>query len=295
MTEGDLLASLEQALLVPGEQLDTAANSFSDRDLPIVLDMLQNNSAPTSANLRAYLVRHWAETDAPAAASWVADRLAGTKVYPEIIQQVAIAWANTDLPAAMDWVRMLPESDGVRNANISIGYEAARTDPISALELATELTPSTERDELILHAVSQWAASDPANATRWVTNTADSGLRQRLIAVIVVGSAESDARTAATIAANSLSPGEEQNRAIISIIQRWGQTAPESAGSWISKFPNSELRDLAAETLFAVWRRNDDDQARNWFLRVNNSVALETEQAPQAAVRQLSNPRSQTN
>jgi len=171
--------------------LERAVESVSDADLPTMLDALAWDVSPGAAELCQLLVRRSAESDAPTAAAWTS-RLPESPLCRAALEQVAIAWANTDLPAAASWVQALPEGDSKQVATLALAYEAARTEPIVALELASALPATRGRDDLLVHAVSQWAGSDSDNAAAWAMSVLDPSLRQHLVAAVAVASAEQE-------------------------------------------------------------------------------------------------------
>ena len=181
------------------------------------------------------------------------------------LEQVAIAWANTDLPAASSWVRALPENEGKHAAILAPAYETARTEPVAALVLTSSLPPTRERDDLLVHAVSQWAGTDSTTAAAWALEVADPTLQERRVAAVAFASAEQDGATAATRAANALGPGAEQNRATVSIVQRWAQATPQAAAYWVSQFPDIPSRVASVENLMALWTAQDAGAAGNWL------------------------------
>jgi len=196
------------------------------------------NSA--AVDVRRNLVRRWAESDPAAAAAWTAT-LTGP-AYVEALEQVAIAWGDAELSAASDWVAGLPEDGAKRVAMISLGYEAARTNPLKAVAVACGIPATPERDELLAHAVSQWATSDSAAAFDWALQIPDFVLRERLLAAIAVATARNNGANAALIVATFLSPGDAQNRAAVAVAQRWSQVSAQSAAEWVGQFPHKPLR-----------------------------------------------------
>jgi hypothetical protein len=158
----------------------------------------------------------------------------------------------------------LPEGDSRQAAIFALAYEAARTEPIAALEQARALPATRERDELLVHAISQWTAIDSTTAAAWAMEVSDSALRERLVASVAVSSAEADGAAAATLAANTLSAGEEQNRATVSIVQRWAENSPQAAAAWVAQFPDIPMRAAAVENLLAIWTAQDIEAAGKW-------------------------------
>ena len=261
-----LLAGIE-AESNPGrrnEALQRAVESVSDAILPSMLDSLALDASPGAAEMSLLLVRRLAESDAPAAAAWIL-QLPDSPVCRDALEQVAIAWANTDLPAAAIWVHAMAEGDSKQAATLDIAYEAARTKPLAALELVSELLPTWQRDDLLIHAVSQWAETDSTTATTWAMEVADPALRQRLVACVAIVLAEQDAAAAVALAVNGLVAGDGQDRATVSIVQRWVQLSPQAAASWVAQFPDIPSRDAAVRSLLALWTTQDAVAAGDWI------------------------------
>jgi hypothetical protein len=248
----------------PWNELDRAGESVSDRDLPAVLEGLARTRGTDATELSLPLIRRWAEIDPAGAAAWLS-RFAETPLARLGFEQVAIAWANSDLAAATAFVEVMPEGGTKQSASIALAYEAARTQPLVALGLARDLQPSRERDDLLVHAVSQWAGADAVTAAEWARNVTDRLLRQHLVSAVAIASAESDPAAAATLAASAMEAGDELDRTAVSIIQRWAQHSPESAAAWVSQFPDSPSLAPAIESLLAAWVPQDPAAARNWL------------------------------
>jgi hypothetical protein len=169
------------------DEIERTAASVTDADLPAVLDSLTADTSPEAAELRRLLARRWAERDAAAAASW-SERLPGN-AGRDAMEQVAIAWANADLGAAANWVATLPAGESTQSATLGLAYEAARSNPVTALAVACALPPSSERDDLLIHAASQWAGTDAAAAMAWAQEVPDEPLQQRLLAAVAIAAA----------------------------------------------------------------------------------------------------------
>jgi hypothetical protein len=256
-----LTAALDETDLErKNDEIEQAAASVAEADLPAVLDSLAADASPEAAELRRLLVRRWAERDAAAAASW-SERLPES-ASRDAMEQVAIAWANTDLAAAADWVATLPPGPSTQSAALGLAYEAARSNPLTALAVTCALPPSIERDDLLVHAASQWAGTDAAAAMGWAQEVPDKPLQQRLLAAVAIAAAKQDPAGAATLAANSLTAGPEQDRAAIAIVQRWAQFAPADAAAWVAQFPDSSVRALAGENLRALTLTKEEPVVR---------------------------------
>jgi hypothetical protein len=245
------------------EERSGIIEQLSNSRMETLLDALTHSTNAADMELRDVLVRQWAVRNVRAAAQW-ADQLAGS-ARNDAISQISIAWAEQDVAAAIDWARTLPPDNGRSTALLQIGYEAARNDPILSIRLSAELRVGPERDELMLHAVRQWAASDSAAAFQWASQINDAAISQKARAAIMTAWAEQDGYAAATQAAGELSPGPLQDQTVVSIIQRWSQNEPETAAAWVQEFPPSPLGFDAMENLITSWSEFDAPAAQRWI------------------------------
>jgi len=183
--------------------------------------------------------------------------------HGDAFEAVLTTWANRDLSQAIAWLEELPEGDARRRATISLSSEAIRTDPRSALRLAAGLPPSTEREDLLNRATSEWVNIAPAEALAWVQQIDDPSTRSQLLAVAATALGEQDSAAAAQLALTSIEPGRAQNDAVVAIVQRWAQHDAASAAAWVAQFPVGELRDAAIENLVKLWPSSTE--AANWL------------------------------
>ena len=245
------------------DALERAANSVLDADLPLALACLAKHDRPVGIELSLILLRRWAEKSPTAAAAWVSQSSESPLALEEL-QEVTSTWAAADLVKAGAFVDALPAGATKETATLALAYEAARTEPLVALELTSKLSPSQERDALLTHAVSQWAGADAATAAEWASKVPDHVLQQRLLSAVAVASAENDPAMAARLVATAMDPGDEQNRTAVSIIQRWAQHSPQGAAAWVLQFPDGPSRDSALENVVAAWVQQDASGASNW-------------------------------
>jgi len=180
-------------------------------------------------------------------------------------EPLATMLANTNLEAAIKWLSTVPDGEAKEAATRDIAYEASRKDPQTALDLAAGLPANAERDNLLDHAVSQFASSDARAATDWVLEVPGQSLRARLLTAVATAAAEEHPSQAATLVATSFEDGEEQKRAAVAVVQRWVQTAPKDAAAWVEQFPEGPIRHAAAENLLSIWSLNDRAAANAWL------------------------------
>lgn len=221
--------------------------------------------------LRAKIGR-WTRRDPRSVARWAAE-LPDSPASREVVSQIVIDWGQVDLAAATDWARQIPVAGNRQAAISSLAYEAVRTEPQKALELSRELPSGIERENLAIHAVSQWAAVDSTEAVGWANGMADTGLRPKLLAAAAVAVAERDGRAGAELAAQWLGQGEEADRAAVGIVQRWAQKSPEQAAEWVSRFPEGAARNAAVEALVVVWKTLDSRAVDAWLDRLPEASA----------------------
>jgi hypothetical protein len=175
-----------------------------------------------------------------------------------------VGWAARDLSAALSWVGNLPEGPARTIAGVALAYEAARNEPLAAVDLAVRLARSEQTEEVLVYALNQWAAADSAAAAQWVDQVTDEALRSRLWVTLALAIAKTDAAAAATLAVQAVAPGADQDRAVVGVVERWAQTAPQEAAAWVSRFPAGALQEAAAHNLLGVWTSFDSAAARSW-------------------------------
>ena len=251
------------------EGVDRLVDSIPYAEIQSVLNVVEGASGDAASEFKASLVRRWAEKAPAEAAAW-ALQLRETPLAGIVQKEVALAWAESDLLSALTWARQIPDGDLRETVLTALGYEAARENPVQALEIGLALKPGNDRQELLIHSASQWAALDPEAARRWVLSrerTEDGG---RLVAGIAVASAELAPEFSLRLAANELPAGELQNTAVISIIQRWAQRNPEAAAAWVGQFQAEPLGRIAVRNLVDVWSESSWDGPAQWLVDLVN-------------------------
>jgi hypothetical protein len=252
------------------EAIQQFAGSVGVSEFRSMLDSLSQDSDPEVTELRTRLVRRWAEGDPAGAREWSLAQPEGP-VGQDALEQVAIADSSKNMSQTTAWVMALPNGENEQAAKVTVGYEAARTDPVQALDLASTLPPSPQRDDLLVHAASQWSVDDSSNAVNWALSVTDPQLRDRLVSAVAVASAEQDPVAAATLAAQAIPPGQQQDRAVVSIVQRWAEKSPEQTAAWVMQFPETPLREAALQGLLSVWVGQNTDAAQTWISQPPNS------------------------
>lgn len=229
-----------------------AADSLAPDHLRAVIAALHAEADNEAAfGWYSRLIRRWAAQDPRAAAAWVAGMPAGS-AREDACEGIAIAWAGTDLSAAITWAGQLGPGDEQQQVLLTIAYEATRPAPATALAIAEALERTPARDDLMVHAVMQWAVLNPKDAAAWAGRTSDGALRERILATVATVWADRDPAQAANLALDSLAPGRPRDDAVIGIVQRWLQRDPAAVTAWVSRFPDGPLRLTAINTIAAA-------------------------------------------
>jgi hypothetical protein len=244
--------------------VEEVATAFSLDGIPTKLDSLINDSSANGGDWRQLLVRRWAEAQPAAAADWAAAHFSSAG-GPTLLKQAAVVLANSNLSAAIDWVEGLRAVDAKQAASIAVAYEAARSDPVQALNLGIPLPASDARDQLLVYGMRQYAEKDPEAASRWAIQVEDPVLRNRLLEAVTTSASGTDPASAARLVFTSMTPGQDQNRAAVSVVQRWAQISPESAAAWVATFPAGAVRTDATQNLVGIWSQRDRQAATSWL------------------------------
>lgn len=217
--------------------LEDAANPLSPPEIP---RMLAELTARKQGDDRSHaewqrLLRRWGRVDPHAAASW-ADSLpvSDSETRTEALNCVLIAWANSNLQAAAGWVSNWPDGAERDAALTAVAYEGARTNPVAAVQMAADMSPTQETWNLIGYAVSQWATIDPVAALQWTRQIEDVATREMLLSNVTIAWAASDP-VQASRAMQELSSGRPCDDAIVGIAQHWVQIDRAAARQWLDR------------------------------------------------------------
>lgn len=185
---------------------------------------------------------------------------------------VAIGWANQQLDEAIAWAKELPDGESKRSIQRSIAYEAARSDPMKAINLVASQPSSSARDLVLIQSVAQWATTDPAAAANWAFQIEEPSLKYGVIGMVATTLAQTNPIAASNLALQSLPAGKIMDDAITSIVQRWTQIDPKAAAEWVTRFPNGDLRNAAIANLVKLWVDQNPEPAGTWL----NTLTLRT-------------------
>jgi hypothetical protein len=235
-----------------GKEIANLVAGISESNLLQAIGFFRKSQpADLAAEISSGLLRRLAAGD-PAAAAANAESLPDGAERLRALNDVAVVWSNLDLANATKWVDTWSNPEERTAGIITLGYEAARTESVTALNLAVDLPPSTDRDALIDHAVAQWAVNQPEQAVGWARQISDLALRDGALARIAVEWATKDPAAAATVAVTELPAGNLQNDTVVGIVQRWTQLDPDAAGRWVNEFPEGRIKETALKNISAL-------------------------------------------
>jgi hypothetical protein len=249
--------------------------SVPEDQIRTVLDECVEAEGDSASAFAVSLVRRWAENEPLAAAAWALE-LRHMPVAELASREVAWAWSESDLGSALAWARRIPNLDQREVVLLALGYEAARQDPAQATEIASELRPGPERQDLLVYATGQWAGLRPEEALGWLWGADQGRADPAALAVVAVGASESVPELSLRMAIEKLSAGERQNRSVIAILQRWAQQDPESAADWVARFPTEPLGRIAVRNLVDIWSEQGWDAPAQWLAGLHNQDLRET-------------------
>jgi hypothetical protein len=166
-----------------------------------------------------------------------------------LVDVVAVAWSEKDLPNALTWVESLPEDATKHQSLTDLGYEVARVDPVSAMQIVTQLPASDNGDNLLLHSLAQYASVDPAQSQQLALALPQGSLRDQAVSTVATVQAKQDGEGAARFVAENVSTGPGLDSAVIGVVQLWGQTSFADASAWVLSFPDLPIRYQAMQSL----------------------------------------------
>jgi hypothetical protein len=272
------------------QQLDQLAAQIPDADLERTLDHLWAAAEPGSArDLSMILLRRWAGLMPGVAASWLLTKPAGERRHAAGLA-IATAWAGADPDAAAEWVRNWPV-DRRPAGLLAVAYEASQQSPTNALWLAAELPADESRDQLIEHAVREWASRDAETALSWAAGLGATPLRDQVLASLSLAVGDKAPEKGVTLALETLPEGRKKEDVVVGLVQRWAQTEPDKAAAWVQQFPEGRLRESAVENLVKLWAEKTPEAPGTWIGTLQGDVR-DTAAAAYASTLASSDPAS---
>lgn len=242
------------------------AEAISERDIPLVLNLmfLPESQTPALTALASRVFQRWLEISPAAATEWISRLSQESGFTRNAYSKIGISKARANPTEAAGWIRTLPAGGNKLAAAFAVANTIAPLDPGTALQMALDSPPGTQRDGLVTYCLLNWAANDFKNATAWLQQQPNGPNKETMIAKVAVQQAIRNPAEAAALATQALRSDEIQTHAVRQIVRFWASATPESAAVWVAQLPDSSLRDAAAHELVEVWRTKDPARAANW-------------------------------
>lgn len=200
------------------------------------------NNLPEDAcdrlELRAQVLRRWAENDPEAAVAAISDLSFSESGALSV--KLAEGWAEKDPGAALKWVEGLPSSDSRQEALASVVETWAEQDPAAAGNYVGEFPPGALRVAMLCSVARGMAAADPRQAIAWVEANSFADDRNEAFDEIFLEYAETAPREALELAAATAGYGSKEVGELI--LANWLRFSRADPLAWVSGLADPELR-----------------------------------------------------
>ena len=260
---------------VPKAELDLEIADLA-RDFPneeimaaLNLQLLPGTDRMPVVNALCLLLFHrWVERAPAEAAQWLA-QVPENKFNRAAYKYVAETWASTDLSGALAWWDKLPPGAARSIVQLAVATRAAeQNQPVTAIQLLSELPPGAERDRHLTYSVQRWGALEREKAAAWVGALPNPGLRAELLGRLARDRGVTDPANAAAFAVAAVPVGDNQDQAVATAVRYWSVRAPEQAAAWAEQLPEGRLRPIALESLTETWARANASRTAEWLGRL---------------------------
>lgn len=152
--------------------------------------------------------------------------------------------------------RFHPRTEGAPEQRVFKSRHRDSTDPgptrshCETVRILAARRSSTERDQALIHAVSQWADEAPEDAAAWLDRFPQGELHDWLACAMVTAMAEHDPAKAGSHIESQMGEGLPRTHAIVAVAQRWAQRSPDAARQWLARLASPSgktdaLREIA--------------------------------------------------
>lgn len=205
----------------------------------------------------------WLETDAGAAAVWLAGRPEAGEEHARLL----VRRFETDPKALADYcAQPVPRSWRAKvltAASLCLADEA----PDQASLLAQQLPPGEARNDAFETIAYAWFVRDVDAASAWLARLGDPELRARLQAVGAKAIATTDPDLGAAWLATAVGQGPLQEDTALCVAELWASREPLGAAEWVRSFGKAELRERATRLVGTRWLQSAPGAAKEWLAR----------------------------
>jgi RNA polymerase sigma factor (sigma-70 family) len=231
------LARLPASANQPGLELDLQRLMFTldaeqVREVARLIASAKNVSS--LARVSQALFSRWAELNPLEAVE--AGLAMPAQVKWSSLDAALVTWVGADTDAALNWLN--DRSDlGLRDVHYSIVFrQAARKDPIDAVQRASRLTDSTLRRAATLSALEVWAQTRSEDALSWAQAREDEKSRNEFAARVISSLTRISPERAINLAQLAVNPHVRQDGMLLSFLQ-WCRVDPPAAGQAYVSLP----------------------------------------------------------
>ena len=221
-----------------------------------------------------------------------------------VTQQSVTQQSEEEIIARLyDQLINLPEGNQKRNLFFSYISRLAKSDPVAAMEFASQWENYNDRESGIVKVLTNWGKQDAESAWNWILqNNENPQLIYNRIQSVLKGAAIKDPDLAFSLAMDiedanmqanaigqlartllrsnkydaivnqlgNLPEGKSRDRFVSQIAYDWGQKDPQATAEWINGLENSSEQRKATLRLSDAWSRRNPPEAADWALSLNN-------------------------
>lgn len=258
-TAWDIAMAMQPGEVRTETLLDIAQRRF-EQDAPTALDASTTISDPQqrATVLRTLLLR-WAAMDRDAALNWTLSR---PQRYDRVqLTGVVASHAATEVPREMLEVATTFDRDGRRSIAFSVLRVWSRTDPSAAFAALQEMGDYGLTKNLDFDLFARWTRADPHAAFEWALAQPPTSDRSQLLTHALIRVADSNEE--ALELANDLEAGPRA-QAIEAVMHSWGGTDPRAAATWLDASPHRTTNNV--DLVARGYARLDPEEALDWIL-----------------------------
>jgi len=169
-----------------------------------------------------------------------------------ILNRVAQLWGAQDAPSALNWASTLTSTND-RNATLTgVCLQIAESDPAEAVRTRSQYIADDQPNAGLEALAQRWAEKDFPSALDWALSRPDGTQRNELIARLAYVESQTSPVEAATLAVDKIPPGNAQTEAVMSVLHQWALSDFSAAKEWVGRFPEGDLRTRAVNELAGI-------------------------------------------
>lgn len=245
---------------------------------------------------RHSLYAHWVKLD-PEGAWDAVLQMKKRSIRDQMVSSVISQIARSDVPTAQHLIESIKEPRIKQSALAALVHVAAGTDPVLALQLATE-DPFLAHQPHHLHNIfSQWTQIDPESALVAAQNLRRPDQKYQAESAIVNAFAQTNPERALQFA-QSIEHSDQRNAHLHSVLNTIARTEPKRAVQLLGELDFGNMRHSVIGSIASTWASQDSHAALEWVKTLSpreqssalsNGMSYFIQSAPEALAQILSN------